>query len=83
MEFLTYQFILFFSIIGFFIFLIKKNSLIFLSLIPFSIIFTTLLLKHFEYRYFALSYPVLIVYASYALYNILIKIQNYTRMNLH
>jgi hypothetical protein len=77
-EFILYQFLLFFSIIGIFFSLINKNKYLILLLFPISCILTMYLIKGNEYRYFGISYPVLYIFASYGINIFFSKIKLFT-----
>jgi hypothetical protein len=79
-EFILYQFLLFFSIIGIFFSFLNKNKYLILLLFPISCILTMYLIRGNEYRYFGISYPVLYIFASYGIFlsfNSLLKFKNF------
>lgn len=69
-EFALYKLILVFSFLGAIICVLKKKHEALFILLPLSVLITTSLLGHAEYRYFTLSYPILFIFAIYGLITI-------------
>lgn len=82
LEFFMYQILLVFSFIGFIILLKKRNIFLSFCIVPLSIIITTSILKHAEYRYFALAYPALFFFAIYAINTIIKKLRARTPIQI-